>query len=449
MINFPQPLSVVFGTLSVPKPWRRFTGVSRKPAGFLRAWYENLRPSDKGIILAFLLMMIVSLGVGFYQRAKGRQLIPAAGGVFKEAVLAASQAELDKETERLTNVGLVRFNDKHEVVGAVATSWDIKQDGKEYDLTLQDRYHPDTVRDTLLASENSLSDVTIEARPPHMLVFKLVQPFGPFLEELTRPLLPYGPFRVTKHSGKELTLEANPDSALPAAMGFANIRSSANGYNRYQLALPREMILFFNLDRKNTFPKDVRQKLKDHQTVQNVRFTITTSNSPATEKAANDLKAAYEKLGARVDIRLLDLSQLEKDTIPKRDYEALLFGIDFGPDPDPYPFWHSSQIGGKGLPPARLSAQAGRNLSQFVNKDADKLLEDARLTTDAKKRQEKYAAFQEILDQEAPAVFLGKQVIDYQVAKAVKGVVVGQGVTVSDRFANINEWYVKTKRVKK
>lgn len=448
-----------------PQPWRRFGAPGNRLARFLRAWLTNVKPVDRLVLLVLAVILVINITV--WQVVAGRRERvdePLPGGTFTEAILAANQAEVDKQLARLTNAGLLRFDEQHQIQGAVATAWEIKADGREYHLTLQDKFDATAIRDQLLTQKDTLSDVAIEAPEPHRLVITLVQPFGPFLEELTKPTLPYGPFVIKKRSSREITLERNPEAAAPqvfldkvvvsiyhdradyerawadrSAMGFANAKNGVKGYNRHQLALPREMVLFFNLDRKNILPKDLRTKLSNNEPVgETGQFTITASSTDASKQAAADLEQRFEQLGAKVEVKLVDLSELEREIIPKRDYDALLMGIDFGADPDPYPIWHSSQIGGK-----------GRNLSQFVNKDADKLLEQARLITDPASRQEKYAAFQKVLDQEAPAVFLGKQVVDYELSTKVKGAKIGQGVTVSDRFSNVQDWHLKTKKVRK
>ncbi|MFY9484640.1 MAG: hypothetical protein WAP74_03410 [Patescibacteria group bacterium] len=448
-----------------PKPWRRFGTPGNRLMKFWRAWLTNIKPVDRLALLILAVILVINITVWQVVAARREHAVePVPGGTFTEAILAANQAEVDKQLSRLTHTGLVRFDQNHQIQGAVATAWEIKADGREYHLTLQDKFDAPSVRDQLLTQKDTLSDVAIEAPEAHKLVITLVQPFGPFLEELTKPTLPYGPFVAKKRSSREITLERNPEAAAPqvlldrvivsiyhdkadyerawadrAAMGFINVKNGTTRYRHHQLVLPREMVLFFNTDRKTLLSKDLRTKLRNNENIgQNVQFTITASSVEASRTAAEDLKKRLENLGAKVELKFLDLTELEQDIIPKRDYDALLMGIDFGADPDPYPFWHSSQIGGK-----------GRNLSQFVNKDADKLLEQARLITDPTARQEKYAAFQKVLDQEAPAIFLGKQVVDYELSTKVKGAQIGQGVTVSDRFSNVQEWHLKTKRVRK
>ena len=84
------------------------------------------------------------------------------------------------------------------------------------------------------------------------------------------------------------------------------------------------------------------------------------------------------------------------------------------------------------------------NISNFINKDVDQLLEDARLTSNIAKRQEKYKKFQEIISEEVPAIFIYSPVYTYMQDKKIKGFNIKNIFYPSDRFANINEWYLKT-----
>lgn len=113
----------------------------------------------------------------------------------------------------------------------------------------------------------------------------------------------------------------------------------------------------------------------------------------------------------------------------------LLFGEVLEIIPDPYPFWHSSQVKDPGL-----------NLAKYENKSADKLLESARVSLDEETRAKKYQEFQDILIGDAPALFLYSPEYIYYVSKNIKGVDAKIIAEPSKRFANIEGWFIKTKR---
>jgi len=167
-----------------------------------------------------------------------------------------------------------------------------------------------------------------------------------------------------------------------------------------------------------------------------LEFTLTTVDQPILIDMANTLKDQWKNLGVDLQIKKLDIATLERDVIKKRDYDMLLFGEVLGFIPDPFPFWHSSQKKDPGL-----------NLALYDNKDADKILEEARQILDPTTRAQKYAEFQDILINDAPAVFLCNPDYIYFISNEIKGVDLKKIVDPSRRFAGIENWYIYTKRV--
>ncbi|MEK7153956.1 MAG: ABC transporter substrate-binding protein, partial [Patescibacteria group bacterium] len=168
-----------------------------------------------------------------------------------------------------------------------------------------------------------------------------------------------------------------------------------------------------------------------------LEIRLTTSNWPELTLVADQVKKQWEAAGARVNVETLDLSELQQ-VIRDRDYEALLFGEVLGLDPDPLSFWHSSQKRDPGL-----------NLALYDNKDADKLLEDARLTQDKSARLSKYDDFQKIVAKDVPAIFLYSPDYLYAQPAKIKNNNTSIVLTPSDRFATVNQWYIDTKRIRR
>ena len=164
-------------------------------------------------------------------------------------------------------------------------------------------------------------------------------------------------------------------------------------------------------------------------------ITITTADTPEYQQVAQSIAKMWRAVGVKTKIQAVGSNQITRDVLRDRNYQALLYGEIIGSDPDPYPFWHSSQISYPGL-----------NLALFVNRAADKLLEDARATTTAQTRADLYEKFQRILAKEIPAVFLYTPVYNFVASKEIKGVTFKQIFSPADRFNNLNGWYTKTKR---
>ena len=166
-----------------------------------------------------------------------------------------------------------------------------------------------------------------------------------------------------------------------------------------------------------------------------LHIKLTTVERSENQSVAQEIKKYWENVGARVDLEIIPANNIQSDVIKTRNFEVLFYGQVVGADPDLYPFWHSSQTKGNGL-----------NIVNFNNKDADRLLEDARTSSDMKVRQEKYQQFQTILAEEVPAIFLYSPTYTYVQNKSVKGFAVKNIYLPRDRFADVAGWYIKTGR---
>jgi peptide/nickel transport system substrate-binding protein len=165
-----------------------------------------------------------------------------------------------------------------------------------------------------------------------------------------------------------------------------------------------------------------------------LKFSLTTVDQPEYVKTANLLKTSWEALGASVELRIMNATRVDKEVISPRNYDAFLYGEIVGADPDPYPFWHSSQM-----------LEGGLNLSNYYNKDVDKILEESRKLINADERAKKYIDFQNILAEDVPALFLYSPTYDYGTLHKVRGITQERITIPSDRFNGIEEWYIKTK----
>lgn len=169
-----------------------------------------------------------------------------------------------------------------------------------------------------------------------------------------------------------------------------------------------------------------------------LEFDIFTLDSRDLTETADILKEQWKEIGADARVNVLAVSDLQQNYIRPREYGALLFGQAVSFNPDPYSFWHSSQ-----------KRDPGYNLALFDDKKSDELLDKARQELDEGKRIESYREFQKILTKEIPAIFLYSPGFLYPVNQKVKGIEVQNINTPSWRFAEVNKWYVKTKRVRR
>jgi len=166
-----------------------------------------------------------------------------------------------------------------------------------------------------------------------------------------------------------------------------------------------------------------------------LQLTLTTVNQPETVESAKILQNFFGEIGITLNLKIVEPEKIITSIIEPREYEMLLYGIITLGDQDPYAVWHSSQAKAGGI-----------NLSMYSNPKADILLEQARHLQDSAARAKEYIEFQNILAEDLPAIFLYNSTYSYPMHKKIKGFNLKKVTTPSDRFAEITDWYIKTKR---
>lgn len=169
---------------------------------------------------------------------------------------------------------------------------------------------------------------------------------------------------------------------------------------------------------------------------QKLKVTITTTDWPEYIKTAQIIQQQWQAIGAKVELEHLSAGTIQQTIIQPRDYEILLFGQILPAEPDPYPFWHSTQTRSPGL-----------NLALFKNEEVDKLLEEARKQPDVDQRQEKLQEFQNKILELNPAIILYQPYYLFATSRNVRGVNANYAALPAGRFNNIEQWHVKVERV--
>jgi peptide/nickel transport system substrate-binding protein len=255
-------------------------------------------------------------------------------------------------------------------------------------------------------------------------------------------------FNQTKSS---VLADDNVRKALSLSIDRNEIVSEILGGKGTALASPflpqmkefdQELSTKSDLEQAKKILDDAGWKLEDGSSVRKkggneLRFQIVTADWPELSKTAEVIKNQLSQIGVVVDIQALAISDLQQNYIRTREYDSLLFGQVISFNPDLYSFWHSSQKRDPGL-----------NLAVFENSDVDKLLEDVRKEPNEQTRIEQYKQLQQILlsDKNNPAIFLYSPFYVYPTSSTVKGIDAEKINGPSQRFVDINEWYVKTSR---
>jgi peptide/nickel transport system substrate-binding protein len=167
-----------------------------------------------------------------------------------------------------------------------------------------------------------------------------------------------------------------------------------------------------------------------------LELTLLYPEDPQHEAIASQIQTDWAKIGVRATLEKVPYDSLINDRLEKHDYDAALVDINLtqSPDPDPYPFWHQSEITG------------GQNYSGWDNRSASEFIEQARVTTDLEARKRLYRNFQVVFRKELPSLPLFYPVYSFGVDQKVQGVQLPPLFDFSDRFSNITDWYLVTRR---
>ena len=165
-------------------------------------------------------------------------------------------------------------------------------------------------------------------------------------------------------------------------------------------------------------------------------LTLTFPDEPQPARLAEMIASSWAAIGVQTELQAVDPENLIPNHLQAGAYEALLTEIDFAPypDPDPYPFWHDTQIEG------------GQNYTGFDDRNSSIWLERARTTPDIAKRADYYRSFEHRFRDQVPALFLYHPIYNYAIDSAVQGVSIGPLVDPSDRLAGIGDWYLVARR---
>ena len=162
-----------------------------------------------------------------------------------------------------------------------------------------------------------------------------------------------------------------------------------------------------------------------------LRVSLMTDQDPLRIAIAERIAKQLAEVGIQLTVAPQGSADLVREFLVPHQYQAAIFGWDPGADPDPYPAWHSSQVGPE-----------GRNLAGYQDADTDRIIEEARRTTDLDKRQARYYAFQQKFLEDVPSVLLYYPVFTYFVAEEIENLELGTLFEPSSRFANANQWTV-------
>lgn len=167
-------------------------------------------------------------------------------------------------------------------------------------------------------------------------------------------------------------------------------------------------------------------------------FKLTVADTSEYHNVVQNLQQSWMALGVQVVPQFLNTADFQA-TLSGHDYEAVLYGISIGVDPDVFAYWHSSQ--------ADIRSNNRLNLSEYKNTAADTSLEAGRTRLNPDLRVVKYKSFLDAWQQDNPALGLYQPRSLYVTNGTVMGLVDHTLNTPTDRFSNVWNWQVRLAKV--
>lgn len=230
--------------------------------------------------------------------------------------------------------------------------------------------------------------------------------------------------------------EGLPEPVLPVRSPFLQGSSS---YNTDFLQLnsgPDKAAALLEQAGWKVGPDGVRRK--DNQPL---TFRLYAQDAAEYRQVSSRLHDQWRKIGVNAEVILQADSEL-RTTIygvggsGDHSYDALLYGISLGVDPDQFVYWDGSQADVRS--PSRL------NFSEYNSEVANAALEAGRTRSDPALRAIKYQPFLKAWQDDAPALGLYQPRFLYVVHGQVYGLRDHTLTADTDRFNNVNNWMVRT-----
>lgn len=171
---------------------------------------------------------------------------------------------------------------------------------------------------------------------------------------------------------------------------------------------------------------------------QSLAFHLYAEDTIENRAVSDELVSYWKALGADVT-PVLQSSTDFQTTIEFHSYDALLYGISIGVDPDVFAYWDSSQ--------ADIRSTSRLNFSEYNSPTADSALEAGRTRLDPVLRAIKYKPFLQAWQTDTPALGLYQPRFLYITRGPVYGLNNHTLNNISDRYNSVAKWEIHTVKV--
>lgn len=166
-------------------------------------------------------------------------------------------------------------------------------------------------------------------------------------------------------------------------------------------------------------------------------FRLYSEANSEYAAVTQSLQKQWRQLGIDVQVTLQSPQELQS-TVSTHNYDALLYAISTGADPDVYAYWHGSQ--------SDIRSNNRLNFSEYRSTFTDRALEAGRSRSDPQIRGVKYRPFLQAWTKDNPALALYQPRYLFIVREPFNGLDLDAVVTPADRYSNVESWAVKEAR---
>jgi peptide/nickel transport system substrate-binding protein len=117
----------------------------------------------------------------------------------------------------------------------------------------------------------------------------------------------------------------------------------------------------------------------------------TNAGNQEREQAMVAMQQYWAEVGVNAQPTPIEWNALLAELTETYEYEMIVVGFNWDPDPDQKTMWHTDSYGG------------GFNMNKYSNPEVDRVLDAALLTTDQEERKEYYYEMQRLLAEDVPA----------------------------------------------
>lgn len=219
--------------------------------------------------------------------------------------------------------------------------------------------------------------------------------------------------------------------AIREGLNLTDIRAAAPGTNALDYPILNSQVELDNYPELTEYNYEASAyKIAEIKGEKELHLDIATVNSGYLPAVAEEIASELRGLGVDCSVTTYAETQdFVTGVISRRNYDILIYEIELGSDPDPLPYYHSSQATSSGL-----------NLSNYRNILVDDLLIGARETLDTTLRARKYENFLDYWAADVPAIGLYQPNMTYIYNKNVRPYGDVSLVTALDRFTDITSW---------